>query len=179
MGGGRSRFVRLPADSPFSEEPGSTIWPEDLHIRRWFPRGSERTRISSLPVDASFVLPNNYSIVTSRCSATTSINRKIYNNWGLVVRGHVMMIRHAANEPMRVTNVTHSERRLIDFVLRRLAGLPHTLVQLAHLLQLSSASRSPFSLRQRLNQLGLSCTIPTEATESTYYYVNIYDVYRL
>ena len=143
MGGGRSRFLRLPADSPFSEEPGSTIWPEDLHIARWFPRGFERTRISSLPADTSFALPNNYSIVTSRCSATAPINRNIYDNWGLIVRGHVVMVRHAASERMRVTNVTYSERRFIDLVLRRSAVLPRAPVQLAYLLQLSRTSSSP------------------------------------
>ncbi|KAI1782644.1 briggsae CBR-RNR-1 protein [Ganoderma leucocontextum] len=95
MNGGRSRLIRLPADSPFTEDPGAHIWPEDLHTRRWFSRGSQRRRISTLPIDATFDLPANYSIVTSRYSATAPVNRNVYDNWGLIVRGHVIVIRHS------------------------------------------------------------------------------------
>ncbi|KAI1786388.1 hypothetical protein LXA43DRAFT_898115 [Ganoderma leucocontextum] len=119
MNGGRSRLIRLSADSPFTEEPGSHIWSEDLHTRRWFSRGSQRRRISALPMDASFVLPTNYSIITSTCSATPPINRYVYDNWGLLVRGHVIIIRHAVRNYMRVTSIHPAERRFIDFVVRR------------------------------------------------------------
>lgn len=119
VGGGRTRLVRLPADSPFTEEPGSHIWPEDLCTKRWHSRGSQRTRISTLPDDLTFALANHYSIITSRCSATASVNRSIYNTWGIVVRGHVIVIRHAVRNRMRVTNVLHAERRFIDVLVRR------------------------------------------------------------
>ena len=126
MDGGRARLIRVPADSPFTEEPGSFIWPEDLNTRRWFSRGATRTRISYLPIDTSVILPNHYSIVTTTCSTTSSINRNIYNNWGFVVRGHVIMIRHAATNNMRVTNIRHSERHFVDFVLRWYVYTPCT-----------------------------------------------------
>ena len=46
------------------------------------------------------------------------------------------MVRHTVSEQMRITNVTYSERRLIDLVLRRSAVFHRAPVQLAHLLQL-------------------------------------------
>ena len=119
MGGGRNRLVRIPADSPFSEEPGSHVCVDDLNLRRWFPRGSQRIRLSSLPADRSFVLRNDYSVITSRCRTATAINRTILDNWGLTVRGHVLVVRHATRNFMRITNILHNERRLIDWMVRR------------------------------------------------------------
>ena len=124
VGGGRTRLVRLPADSPFTEEPGSHIWPEDISTRRWHSRGSQRTRISSIPNDIAFPLSSHYSVITSRCSATASVNRAIYNTWGLIVRGHVIVIRHSVRQRMRVTNVLNAERRFIDFLVRRYPFIP-------------------------------------------------------
>ena len=117
-GGGRSRLLRIPVDRRFTDEPGSIVWAEDLQTRRWFPRGSRRVRITSLPSDHTFVLANSYSVITSRCSATTTINRTVRTSWGLVVRGHVLVVRHAARDEVRLTNVLNNERRLVDYVVR-------------------------------------------------------------
>lgn len=119
MGGGRSHFIRLPADSPFTHDSGTSIWSEDLHTTRWFSRGYYRSRISTLPSDPSFALPNDFSVLTSKRSDNASINRTIYEKWGLVVRGHVIVVRHASNNCMRVTNIRHEERCLIDLLLKR------------------------------------------------------------
>ena len=95
------------------------MWPEDLHTRRWFPRGLQRTRISTLPTDVQFSLPNNYSIITSRCSPTASVNRAMHNLLGIRIRGHVLVIRHGARNIMQVTNVLRAEHRFIDVLIRR------------------------------------------------------------
>ena len=127
MGGGRTRLIRISGDSPFTEEPGSAIWPEDLNIRRWFSKGSRRTRLSAMPTDITFALRNNYSIVTSKCTHTT-INRALHDKWGLHIRGHVIVLRHGARNWMRVMNVHPAERQLIDLVVRKYAS-PFKLVR--------------------------------------------------
>ena len=122
-GGGRGRLIRIPADSPFTDEPGSSVWVEDLRTRRWFSRGSRTARVSSLPMDRSFSLPNNYSVITTRCSSTASVNRTISLQLGQTVRGHVIVVRHAARSFMPLTNVLQTERRFIDFIVRRYVTL--------------------------------------------------------
>nr|VWO99648.1 Binuclear zinc transcription factor [Ganoderma boninense] len=118
MRGPRPRLIRVPADSPFSEEPGSNIWAEDIQTRRWYTRRYSRARLSAFPTDPSFRLKNHYSILTSRCSSTTALNRTIRNKWGLHIRGHVIVIRHAAADMMRLTNVSSGERTFIDLLVR-------------------------------------------------------------
>lgn len=119
IGGGRPRLVRIPADSPFTEDPGSHVWPEDLSTKCWHSRGSQRVRLSTLPADVTFCLPVNYSVITSCCSKKAAINRSIYDAWGLTVRGHVLVIRHAARSRMRVTNIRYAERTFVDLLVRR------------------------------------------------------------
>ena len=118
VAGGRGRLILLPADSPSTEEPGSHVWAEDVETKQWFPRESTRRRISTLPGPAGspFHLRNHYTILTPRQSTAAPVNQTISANCGLVVRGHVIVLRHAATDRMRITNIQHAERQFIDLM---------------------------------------------------------------
>ena len=113
--------------------PTVRLHDEDLLTRRWFSRGSRMARVSTLPMDLSFSPPNHYSVIkfTIQCSTTAPVNRTIHVNLGLTVRGHVIVVRHAARNFMRLTNVPRTERRFIDFIVREYVQLTHSLVILS------------------------------------------------
>ena len=96
------------------------MWAEDVETKRWFPRESTRRRISTLPGPAGspFHLRNHYTILTPRQSTTAPVNQTISANCGLTVRGHVIVLRHAATNGMRITNIQHAERQFIDLVVQ-------------------------------------------------------------
>ena len=84
-------------------------------------------------MDLSFSLPNNYSIITTQSSTTAPVNRTIHVNLGMTVRGHVIVVRHAARNFMRLTNVPQTERRFIDFIVRGYVHFAHPSVTLSAL----------------------------------------------
>lgn len=119
VAGGRRRLIRLRADSPFTDEPDSDVWADDVDTTHWFPRsGVQRARLSTLPADVQFRLPNHYSILTADAPGATPTNRNILNEWELPVRGNVIVLRHAYRNMMQVTNIHPAERRLVDLLVR-------------------------------------------------------------
>ena len=95
------------------------VWPDDLDLREWFPFGTERQRLSSLPMDPPHSLRNQYSMYRSAPADQLAANDCLNSRWGLDVYGNVVVVRHANRNLMRVTNLQSVEHQLIDYLVVR------------------------------------------------------------
>ena len=101
------------------DDPDVAVWPEDLDMREWFPFGSERNRLSYFPLNPQHSLQNHYSVFTGCRPDQLALNDCLNSRWGLNVSGNVVVVRHARNNLMRVTNIHPVEHQLLHFLMVR------------------------------------------------------------
>lgn len=116
----KSVVIWLPVLPGHAFEGEHTRWAMDLNVRRWYPFGSTRHVIKSVPnIDRHHPLRNHYSIVVSKESDELSTNQCVRSLSGLPHAGNVIVIRHAARCPLDVTHMPSNERTLVDLVVDR------------------------------------------------------------
>ena len=128
VGSYKARAVLLPVHVEPGAHPDESVWAEDVNVARWFPHGARYIRITTVPA-TNFPLVNDYTLVTSAIPLYAPANRSISQTLGVELKGNVVVLRHSAPRPMRITNIHPAERRLIDLVIYRCAydsGLDRT-----------------------------------------------------
>lgn len=115
--GGRPRdlLLRPPADDIYTPRES---WMERCGLQRWFPDGLVAERISVIP-GTDFELTNHYTVLSTQAPTQAPDNACVRSAVGVTASGNIIVLRHAAANPFRVTSIRSAERRFIDLVIRR------------------------------------------------------------
>lgn len=114
----RPHIVYVTAPIVHDDEPDTYCWAEDFDLSQWFPSGTRLVRISAIPA-TTFLLHNDYTLVTNIFQPSGPHNRCLFETLGINIRGNLLVFRHSQAEPQRITHINYAEKRLIDLVVFR------------------------------------------------------------